>query len=191
VYATGTADKPGLPTGGSYDAGQLYGADDGGASTWHGTSDGTNNFVALNGGADRSAFTQTIAAGLVAGNKYTLTFDYAFAQGFGGKVGTSDDFITVGLGAFSTNTSPTIDLPAKGFSGWMPASFSFTYEPGTAGNVLSFLAMGTSGLPPYALLDNVSLLSSVPEPSGWALMLLGFGCMGLMVRRRRAASLAA
>jgi hypothetical protein len=199
VYATGTADTAALPVGGAYhDNGELYGEFDGGvgaAATWAGTSDGTANFVGLNGGVNRSLFTQTIGTGggptLVQGQQYVLSFNYAFAQGFRGTAESSNDSITVGLGAFSTSTSPVISLAAKDFSGWQTFTQTITYDGSSNANVLSFLAEGMDGAPPYALLDNVSLTSFVPEPSAWALMLLGFGGMGLMVRRRRAASLAA
>lgn len=33
--------------------------------------------------------------------------------------------------------------------------------------------------------DNFGVISAVPEPSTWAMMLLGFGAMGVSVRRRR------
>jgi hypothetical protein len=50
------------------------------------------------------------------------------------------------------------------------------------------LAAGTIGDPPYALLDGVSLTTSsiVPEPSAWAMMLLGVSSLGAIMRRRRA-----
>jgi len=51
--------------------------------------------------------------------------------------------------------------------------------------VLSFLAAGTpaNNLPPFALLADVSL-TSVLEPSTWALMLAGFGGLGLAAHLR-------
>jgi hypothetical protein len=50
--------------------------------------------------------------------------------------------------------------------------------------VLTFLAVGTpGGAPPISFLDGVSL-TAVPEPASWALMLAGFGLVGLAARRR-------
>ncbi len=42
------------------------------------------------------------------------------------------------------------------------------------------------------LLDAVALstLATVPEPAGWTLMILGFGGVGAVLRRRRTASAA-
>ena len=55
---------------------------------------------------------------------------------------------------------------------------------------LSFLATGTGGaaLPPFALLDGVSI-KGVPEPSTWAMMVLRFSLLGYAgFRRRRTAA---
>ena len=57
--------------------------------------------------------------------------------------------------------------------------------------LLSFLAVGTpaNNLPPFALLDGVSL-TGAPEPSTWAMMLVGFGGLGYAALRRRRKALA-
>ncbi|MGH6911978.1 MAG: PEPxxWA-CTERM sorting domain-containing protein, partial [Phenylobacterium sp.] len=61
----------------------------------------------------------------------------------------------------------------------------FNFTATSNSQLLTFLSVGTpSGLPPIALLDGVSL-TMVPEPSTWAMMLLGFGGIGAMIRRRR------
>jgi hypothetical protein len=50
---------------------------------------------------------------------------------------------------------------------------------------LVFLAQGTpAGGPPVALLDGVTL-NAVPEPSTWAMVLVGIGGLGLAARSRR------
>ena len=47
-------------------------------------------------------------------------------------------------------------------------------------------AVATLGLP-----TGVTEITAVPEPMTWALMLVGFGVLGAVARRRRSASLAA
>lgn len=47
---------------------------------------------------------------------------------------------------------------------------------------------GYGGSSVYA--DNFSFDTAVPEPSTWAMVLLGFGAMGAMVRRRRVVAIA-
>jgi hypothetical protein len=62
--------------------------------------------------------------------------------------------------------------------------FSFT---GTAGdNVLTFFI--TDGGPPSAFAFDVTSVSAVPEPSTWAMMILGFCGVGFMAYRRKSES---
>jgi hypothetical protein len=120
-------------------------------------------------------------AGLTVGDTYTLSFYMAGSQevNFSGPTTTS---VTVYLGN-EIFTTPTIDTPSQGFSPWQLYSTTFTYTGG--GNFLSFVATGgPSGLPPYALLDGVSL-TAAPEPSTWLMILAGFAGLGLAARARR------
>lgn len=55
------------------------------------------------------------------------------------------------------------------------------------GETLSFAALGTSDS--YGgYIDDVSLTAAVPEPATWALMILGFGLVGGVMRRRGTAT---
>ena len=152
-----------------------------------------------------SALTQEIS-GLVAGHTYTLSFDYAAAQQFQYDGNTVDQWV-VTLGG-QTIATTTIDLPNHAFSGWLTDTVTFTYEG--EGGLLSFVNNGmggcnasfkscapidpaASGGPPFSLLDGVSLTGSAPEPSTWAMMILGFAGLayaGLRNRRRAAISVA-
>jgi len=137
--------------------------------------------------------------GLTPGKMYTVSFGWAGAQQLG-YTGATTDFWAVSLGSQTIDT-PTVHVPSGGFSGWMSESFRFTAT--TAEEVLSFKAFGTcltvtcgpttSGAPPFALLDSVALTTSaVPEPSSWAMMLIGFAGLGYagFRSRRRAISIA-
>jgi len=79
--------------------------------------------------------------------------------------------------------------PSETFTGWKNGHFQF--QATSTSQTLSFLSVGTPfGLPPIAVLDGVSL-TAVPEPTTWAMMLLGFGGIGAMIRRRRQTLVAA
>ena len=55
----------------------------------------------------------------------------------------------------------------------------------------SDLAFSFRDDPGFMFLDNISVVSgAVPEPGTWAMMLLGFGAMGLAIRRDRKPKLA-
>lgn len=69
----------------------------------------------------------------------------------------------------------------QGFVGWRKQYAKFT--PASSTETLQFLAFGTlAGLPPFVLLDGVSL--AVPEPSAWILLIAGFGLVGAVARRQ-------
>ena len=155
-----------------------------------------------------SELTQQIS-GLTVGDKYTISFDYAAAQQLGFMGNTTDSWVVM-LGG-QTIATTNIDLPNNQFSGWLTETATFTYEGlGPTPGLLSFVNNGqggcnsdfmgcapndpgNSGGPPFSLLDSVSLTGSVPEPSTWAMMLVGcagLGYAGLRSRRRSAISIA-
>lgn len=147
------------------------------------------NFVALDGDSDYSGqITQTIN-GLIVGQSYNLTFDWAGGQ-LRNRTGDTTEKLQVTFGGETVETN-TLAIPSGQFSNWQQASFTFTAT--STSQALTFLSIGTpNGLPPIAALDGISL-TAVPEPQAWALMLMGFGGLGAVLRgnRRRRATVAA
>jgi hypothetical protein len=152
------------------------------------------SFVALDGdpgdpsqgvGPREGSISQTIN-GLEVGKVYTLTFDWAAAQ-LANRTGTITESLQVSIGNDLLVNTPTVTVLTGEFSGWMTQSYTFTASQ--TSEVLTFLSMGTpTGLPPMALLDDVSI--TVPEPASWAMMILGFGAIGFAMRRRTRMALA-
>jgi hypothetical protein len=117
-------------------------------------------FIASDGFDYRSPLEQTISD-LEVGSTYTLSFNYAHAQEANVNGDTHQHWeVSFGSEGFST---PDVLLPSHGFRGWYTATNEFTAT--STSQILSFLAFGTNGLPPYLLLDGVSLTkNSVPVP---------------------------
>ncbi len=85
-------------------------------------------------------------------------------------------------------TTGTPALPSQSFAGW--TNFTQIFTATSSSQVLSFLATGGPlGLPPFALLDGVSLTEVTPEvasvPVPAALPLMASGLIGLVGLRRR------
>lgn len=68
---------------------------------------------------------------------------------------------------------------------------SNAFSVATTGNhTLTFQGL-SNGPDNTAFIDNVSLTASVPEPATWAMLMLGFGALGGMLRSRRRSVFAA
>jgi PEP-CTERM motif len=177
LFGPGTADTTGA--NGEYGGLSLWGSNNGGLNVLPASPNG-GNFVALDGDFQTSPLTQTIS-GLIPGHAYSVSFDYGYAQQSGFS-GDTNQNLTACLGA-SCETTPTRTNPSHGFTGWFTADYSLTAN-GTS-DVLSFLASGSLPVPPFALLDGVSVTGGVPEPSTWALIGLGFAGLGFAAYRRK------
>jgi hypothetical protein len=153
-----------------------------------GASPDGGNYVAMDGDSGYGTPLYQTISGLVAGQTYVLTFDQAAVQQNVATVATSD-YWSVSLGSQRLR-STTMTLSPSGnyqndYSPWSLQTLTFT---ATVANglsngqeVLSFLAVGPSGAPPFALLDGVSL-TATPEPGTF--VLLGFALLGIPAAHR-------
>ena len=149
------------------------------------TSPDGGNFVGADAADQVGAINQTIT-GLVVGRPYALSFYWGGVEEAPDHIGTTEKW-TVSLGAQTQSTTQVV-VPANSFSGWQQAHFIYTAT--STSEVLSFLASGNpSGQPPFALLDGVTLIAPVPEPStllagASAVLLLVGGGARRMVRKQ-------
>jgi hypothetical protein len=155
-------------------------------------SDGQDGLNAVDGdywigfghnGNHGGSITQTFTSLL--GASYTLDFQFALQQG-------SDLSSAFHV---SASTGDGVDSPDAVFGSWSSGSLTFL---GTGSDVtLTFLditAPNSGGVSNLAL-DNVRLnhtgpvivdpVGGVPEPAAWAMMLMGFGGIGALIRRRK------
>ena len=170
----------------------------------HQPANGTNNGLTVSGqggnyiasDADRgfgAPITQLVS-GLTVGKQYRVSFEWAAAQQlyFNGDTFESWQVSLLDSGNNVTadfNTATVIN-PNHGFQPWRTESFLFTATE--AAQTLRFWANGgPGGVPPFSLLDNVSLQAAVPEPASWAMLIAGFGLVGAAARRRRSTEIAA
>jgi hypothetical protein len=150
-----------------------------GANTLPSSSPDGGNYLALDGSADVGPMSQQLS-GLILGNQYELSFYWASAQqkGYSAAAGLTES-LKVSLGGQSISTS-VVSYPEFTFVPWSQVKMTFTAD--SVNPILSFLSVGTpDGLPPFALLDGVSL-EAVPEPS--AALLGALGALALLRRRR-------
>ena len=163
LFTPGSADTTGVTgTAGNL---KLWGPGDGSDNGLTESPSG-GNYVAADGAYQVGAITQTVS-NLFVGNTYALSFYWGGAQQKN-FTGATTEAWQVSLGS-ETYTTVTNNNVSHGFTGWVQQTFNFT---ATATNeVLSFLAKGTpSGVPPFSVLDGVSMVqvgspTPAPEPS--------------------------
>jgi choice-of-anchor C domain-containing protein len=123
---------------------------------------------------------QTIST--VAGQAYTVSFDLA---------GNPDGAPIVKLAIADATGLPgaayLFDTTGKTKTNMGWTTFTYDFIAQSNSTTLTFSNSNQAGfLTPYgAALDNISISSGAPEPASWALMLLGFGGLGMAMRSRR------
>lgn len=123
--------------------------------------------------------------GLIPGQLATLSFYWAGSQQYLFD-GDNSEWLQISLGGETKETS-RVENANHGFTGWQLATMTFT--PNDTSLTLAFLAQGKpAGLPPFVLLDGVTLTqgSQTPEPATWSLVIGACaGAAGLVRFRRR------
>ena len=180
VFQSGAADTLGAT--GQYGNLKLWGPGDGSANGLPASSPDGGNFIAADGAFQVDAITQTLT-NLTVGARYTVSFWWAGAQQSGFTGATTDQW-QVSFGG-QTQSTAVVNDASHGFTGWMQQVFTFTAD--NTSDVLSFLAVGTpAGVPPFSLLDGVTVNAATPEPGTCALMFGGLVAgLGVMRRRQR------
>jgi hypothetical protein len=127
-----------------------------------------------------STLSQTIAT--AAGAHYALTFD-AGAMG-----GGSEDIVASVYDGAKLLATETLTTVANNNLDTTFAPQTLNFFAGAGPTTISFNAVG-DGANIDPILDNVAV-AGVPEPAVWAMMLMGFGGLGVAMRRARRQGLA-
>ena len=191
VFTPGSADTTGAYTPQFNGVANIWGPGGGvNAATYSNngltTSPTGGNYVVEDGGFGQGVLYQTIT-GLTVGASYNLSFNWAAAQQYGFSGATTEAWTVywadAGYNVTSSFTTSTDQTANHGFTPWKQQLYTFAAT--TTTETLAFLAVGTpSGAPPFSLLDSVSL-TAAPEPSSWAILLLGLGLLPLMAKQFR------
>jgi hypothetical protein len=146
------------------------------------------NFYSLDGAGDNGVFiagdgiTQSVAT--VIGANYQLNFGLSGENGPGGITTLA---VTIG----SQTTDFTITSDNSSFFNKPFALTTINYVATSADTAISFIETASNdGGNNDALIDGVSfqgpsVTSAVPEPSTWAMLILGFAGIGFMAYRRK------
>jgi hypothetical protein len=124
---------------------------------------------------------EQVVTGLTAGQVYTLTFAYSHNLFAGLTSATALWSIDGIFGTVTHSSGSNSDLA------WQILTANFTASNTSA--LLEFENL-TGAQNEGVFLDGISITQAVPEPGTWAMMLLGFGAIGLTIRRRQRPALA-
>jgi len=161
---------------------------------------GAGKCVDLDGSTSNAGIMTTSAYAFSAGDTVTLSFQ-ARGNDRGGALDSlfagfnftgATDGLSFSGGGFGVGGGPFVGVTTFSFSDTLLsedpyALYTVGFTAATSGSLFAFINT-TGGDNVGPILDNVTLdiSGAIPEPSTWAMMLLGFGGLGAVLRRRRA-----
>jgi hypothetical protein len=161
-----------------------------------------NNYIAQDAYYHPGAIQQDVS--LTHDQSYDLNFWWATGQQVNFNGNTYDQW-QVSLGGSVLTTTGLTKNPNHSSTPWVDYDYKFVWGGASGLTLLSFRdicngissdpgacdgSVDTSNGPPFSLLDNVSLRTTVPEPSTWAMILIGFAGLGYFGVRGRAKTVA-
>ncbi|MBU1378316.1 MAG: PEPxxWA-CTERM sorting domain-containing protein [Alphaproteobacteria bacterium] len=163
-------------------------------------TNGVGNYVDLDGTAGPGAIVSKQAFAFAAGDFVTFSFQFSGNQ-------RDQNFDTFSFGLDFDGPGTLLNLQLDGgpsgnfaYSAFNHTGISFLVGPNDAWRVATYtfttsaagsakIYFGTTSADNVGpMVDNVSLTAvAVPEPATWAMMIMGFGAAGAVLRRRRTA----
>lgn len=146
-----------------------------------GSPDAAGNFTAYFS-ADAVPNTLTQLVNLVAGTTYTIGFDYYVPRnGYNNPNDATLSFLINGAQISSLTAGSASGTPV---TTWQ--NFTTTFKA-TTSSPLTFQFQGRGSTAADFAVDRVFAVAAVPESATWGMMILGFGVIGAVARRRRTA----
>jgi len=148
------------------------------------------NFTFSPDGNSAVASFNSSGTGTTFSDTYTFTLPAGFAStalttaSVNGMTDTAFSSVLLNGNILTTNSSGAIDSKSLIHVAVNPGANTLVVN-GTSGGLYSY-----GGNISFAKLVQINPTGGVPEPAGWALMIVGFGSAGAMLRRRRAAQTA-
>ena len=183
-----SAQAVNLVTNGSFETGDLTGwTSDSGSYNPFGTTYGTGmdgTYWHWLGGREFPVTTSQTISGLTIGVKYSVKFLMA------------SEFDKMDSLRLTVGGNPGVLFSAPAYGGvfwdtWVAQQYDFIAT--ATSTVLQFDTIGLNASAWDVGVDRISLEAvsgAVPEPTTWALMILGFGAIGAVARNRRRATVA-
>ena len=154
--------------------------------TFVGLNTPVNNATSLAFAGGGFAYTVSQASGLYGVGTFigtgipnvplTITFTSGNVTALGGEFFNTDAFDSF------QSTPVTITLNDGTTTTFTPADFSSSFRGFVSTSLITSLVLSAPGGVQYAGLDNLTV-GAVPEPSSWALMILGLGALTAAARR--------
>ena len=126
---------------------------------------------------------ETSATSFLASFSSTLS---SFSLNFG-DFGADSDLFTLTAFSGANGTGSVVGTTNVNYGlGSLPGSIGTASFTGSPFQSVSFIG-GSTGFPNSVYYDNfvATVTGAVPEPATWAMMLIGFGAIGVAMRRRR------
>jgi hypothetical protein len=144
----------------------------------------TYSLGTLTPGLVSTASTATVGSG-VTSNDFTFTLDAPYeTYAIGGYIGAAPFGIDSAVLTLYSDVAPTVPITSISYDPETQVAPTLTADLGTGSYYIASTVTAPNGLLGGYTVD-ATVMSAAPEPEAWAMMLMGVGVVGVMLRLRR------